>query len=98
MYKCVGQWGSGVPSACAENDHSNGFPPPLFKNVVVVIPFAVVEELDWQKDVSGNQAKNRIARKASNFINKHLASGSSFIVVQTLEEDKVRGGRSDAWP
>jgi len=65
--------------------------------VVVVVPFAVVEELDWQKDVSGNQAKNRIARKASNFINKHLASGSSFIVVQTLEEDKVRSGRSDAW-
>ena len=65
------------------------------RNVVVVVPFAVVEELDWQKDVSKNEAKSTVARRSSNFLNKHLASGSSFLVVQTLEEDKASRSKHD---
>mmetsp|Transcript_28464 Transcript_28464/g.45865 ORF Transcript_28464/g.45865 Transcript_28464/m.45865 type:complete len:796 (-) Transcript_28464:88-2475(-) len=56
-------------------------------SIVLVIPFATMNELDWQKHhvKKGPKLENAVA--SIRFLNRQQAAGSRFIVIQTNEED-----------
>lgn len=57
------------------------------ERLVLVIPFATVHELDWQKHNSKKEDKTSRAQEAIRFINQYVSSGSRFIVLQSADED-----------
>jgi len=62
-------------------EHTHG------ETIVLVIPFAVIQELDWQKHNSGNEKKKLDASAAIRFLNRLATAGSRFVVMQSMAED-----------
>ena len=57
------------------------------QRVVVVVPFAVLGELDWQKHNARDEAKRQRAQQCIRFVNGFVALGSNWLVLQSQQED-----------
>lgn len=56
-------------------------------SIVMIIPFATVHELDWQKHHVKNPAKLANATASIRYLNSQVSAGSRFIVMQSVSED-----------
>ncbi|GBG23807.1 RNA polymerase II C-terminal domain phosphatase-like 2 [Hondaea fermentalgiana] len=56
-------------------------------SIVMVIPFATVHELDWQKHHVKDPVKLANATASIRYLNSQVAAGSRFIVMQSVSED-----------
>lgn len=56
--------------------------------VVIIVPAAAIEELDQQKDNDKHQMSPQ-ARQASRYISSLMSASSSFLTLQSMDEDRI---------
>jgi rRNA-processing protein FCF1 len=57
------------------------------KKIVIIVPYATVQELDWQKHSAKTEGKSDRAQLCIRYINSFAASNSKWLMIQSQDED-----------